>query len=127
MREGEDVSLITWGSMTKECRVAADRLAESGIEAEIIDLRTVAPLDVDSVVASVSKTGRAVIVHEAPRTAGVGAEVAAVLQEECLYDLHAPIRRVTGWDTVFPLKRSEHHYLPSVERIERAARATLEA
>jgi pyruvate dehydrogenase E1 component beta subunit len=78
-------------------------------------------------VGSVVKTGRAVVVHEAPRTAGFGAEVAAVLAEECLYELTAPVERVTGWDTVFPLKRGEHLYLPSVERIAAAARRTLQA
>jgi pyruvate dehydrogenase E1 component beta subunit len=89
-------------------------------------VRTLAPLDREGILASVQKTGRAVIVHEAPLTAGFGAEIAATISEHALYSLRAPIRRVTGWDTVFPLKRSESHYLPSVDRIVSAARATLE-
>jgi pyruvate dehydrogenase E1 component beta subunit len=126
-RSGDDVTLISWGAMTKETRAAADLLAAEGISAEVIDLRSLVPLDLPTLTESVGRTGRAVIVHEAPRTAGFGAEVAALLQEHCLFDLAAPIRRVTGWDTVFPLKRSEHHYLPSASRIVAAARQTLEA
>jgi pyruvate dehydrogenase E1 component beta subunit len=125
-RSGTDVTLITWGAMTKETRGAADLLATEGVEAEVIDLRSLVPLDRRTLVGSVVKTGRAVVVHEAPRTAGFGAEVAAVLAEECLYELTAPVERVTGWDTVFPLKRGEHLYLPSVERIAAAARRTLQ-
>jgi pyruvate dehydrogenase E1 component beta subunit len=102
-------------------------LAAEGIRAELIDLRSLVPLDEDAIFESVEKTGRAVVIHEAPRTGGFGGEIAAVIQERCLYELSAPIHRVTGWDTVFPLKRSEHHYLPSVERIVAAVRRTLEA
>ena len=125
--EGSDVTMITWGAMTKEARQAVSVLGEEGVSVELIDLRSLVPLDEDAIVASVQKTGRAVVVHEAPRTGGFGAEVAALIQERCLYALSAPIQRVTGWDTVFPLKRSEHHYLPSVERIVAASRRTLEA
>jgi pyruvate dehydrogenase E1 component beta subunit len=125
-REGDDVSLITWGAMTKETREAADLLADEGYSAEVIDLRSLVPLDLETLVESVSRTGRAVVVHEAPRTSGFGGEVVAAIQERCLFDLAAPILRVTGWDTVFPLKRSEHHYLPSAARIAAAARQTLE-
>jgi pyruvate dehydrogenase E1 component beta subunit len=124
--EGSDVTLITWGAMTKEARQAVTVLSEEGISAELIDLRTLVPLDEDSIISSVQQTGRAVVIHEAPRTGGFGAEIAAVIQERCLYALSAPVQRVTGWDTVFPLKRSEHHYLPSVERIVAAVRRTLE-
>jgi pyruvate dehydrogenase E1 component beta subunit len=124
--EGSDVTLITWGAMTKEARQAVTALAADGIRAELIDLRSLVPLDEDAVFASVEKTSRAVVIHEAPRTGGFGGEIAALIQERCLYALSAPIQRVTGWDTVFPLKRSEHHYLPSVERIVAAARRTLE-
>jgi pyruvate/2-oxoglutarate/acetoin dehydrogenase E1 component len=124
---GSDVTLITWGAMTKESRQAVTELAAQGISAELIDLRSLVPLDEDAIVSSVEKTGRAVVIHEAPRTAGFGAEIAAVIQERCLYALSAPVQRVTGWDTVFPLKRSEHHYLPSVDRIVGAVRRTLEA
>jgi pyruvate dehydrogenase E1 component beta subunit len=124
--EGSDVTLITWGAMTKEARQAVTALAADGIRAELVDLRSLVPLDEDAVFASVEKTSRAVVIHEAPRTGGFGGEIAALIQERCLYALSAPIQRVTGWDTVFPLKRSEHHYLPSVERIVAAARRTLE-
>jgi pyruvate dehydrogenase E1 component beta subunit len=124
--QGTDVTLITWGAMTKEARQAVSTLATEGIAAELIDLRSLVPLDEDAIVSSVEKTGRTVVIHEAPRTGGFGAEVAALIQERCLYALSAPVQRVTGWDTVFPLKRSEHHYLPSVERIVAAVRRTLE-
>ena len=124
-RSGTDVTLVSWGAMTKETRGAADVLAAEGIVSEVIDLRSLVPLDHKTLVESVAKTGRVVVVHEAPRTAGFGAEVAAILAEECLYDLTAPVQRVTGWDTVFPLKRGEHLYLPTVERVAAAARQTL--
>jgi pyruvate dehydrogenase E1 component beta subunit len=124
--EGSDVTLITWGAMTREARQAVSALAAEKIQAELIDLRSLVPLDEEAVFASVEKTGRAVVIHEAPRTGGFGGEIAALIQERCLYALSAPIQRVTGWDTVFPLKRSEHHYLPSVERIVAAVRRTLE-
>jgi pyruvate dehydrogenase E1 component beta subunit len=125
-RQGDDISLISWGAMLKETRQAADRLEEVGVSVEVLDLRTLSPLDREGIAGSVTKTGRAVVVHEAPLTAGFGAEVIATIQERCLYSLQAPVRRVTGWDTVFPLKRSEHHYLPSVERIVTAAESILE-
>lgn len=124
--EGSDVTLITWGAMTKEARQAVTALAAEGVRAELIDLRSLVPLDEEAIFGSVEKTGRAVVIHEAPRTGGFGGEIAALIQERCLYELSAPIQRVTGWDTVFPLKRSEHHYLPSVERIVAAVRRTLE-
>ncbi len=126
-REGDDVTLITWGAMTKETRQAADLLADEDISAEVIDLRSLVPLDLETLVESVGRTGRAVVIHEAPRTSGFGGEVVASVQEECLFSLASPILRVTGWDTVFPLKRSEHHYLPSASRIAAAARRTLES
>jgi pyruvate/2-oxoglutarate/acetoin dehydrogenase E1 component len=126
-RPGDDVTLIAWGAMMHEVRKTADVLAESGVSAEVVDLRSLVPLDVDTLVSSVAKTGRAVVVHEAPRTAGFGAEIVAQIMERCLYELHAPVQRVTGWDTVFPLKRSEHHYLPSVERIVAAVETVLDA
>jgi pyruvate dehydrogenase E1 component beta subunit len=126
-REGSDLTLISWGAMIKETRAAAGRLEESGVSVEVLDLRTLSPLDHDGIVSSAAKTGRVVVVHEAPRTAGLGAEVAAAIQEQALYSMLAPVRRVAGWDTVFPLKRSEAHYLPSVDRIVRAAEETLEA
>ncbi len=125
-REGSDITLISWGAMLKETRAAASTLEESGRSVEVLDLRTLSPLDHEGILASARKTGRVVVVHEAPRTVGLGAEIAALIQERAFYSLLAPIRRVTGWDTVFPLKRSEGHYLPGVDRIVRAAEATLE-
>ncbi|MDH3499249.1 MAG: alpha-ketoacid dehydrogenase subunit beta [Acidimicrobiia bacterium] len=126
-RTGSDVTLISYGAMTKEMRWAADHLATEGVSVEVIDIRTLVPLDEATVVASVEKTGRAVVITEAARTGGFASEIIAVIQERALYSLEAPIQRVTGWDTVFPLRRTEEYYLPSVERIVRAARATLEA
>ena len=125
-REGDDITLISWGAMMKETRQAASTLEAEGVSVEVIDVRTLSPLDRDGLARSVHKTGRAVIVHEAPLTGGFGAEIAASLQERCLYSLLSPIGRVTGWDTIFPLKRSESHYLPSVDRIVKAAETTLE-
>ena len=126
-RQGGDVTLISYGAMMREVRAAADALEAEGVVPEVIDLRTLSPLDVETVVASVAKTGRAVVVQEAPRTAGVASEVAAVLQEQALYSLLAPVQRVTGWDSVVPLRRAEKHYLPSTERVLAAARKVLEA
>jgi pyruvate dehydrogenase E1 component beta subunit len=125
-RSGDDVTIMAWGAMMRECRAAVEVLSADGVDVELIDVRSLVPLDVDALVGSVERTGRAVVVHEAPRTAGFGAEIAAQIQERCLYSLEAPILRVTGYDTIFPLKRSEHRYLPSVERIVKAARETLE-
>jgi pyruvate dehydrogenase E1 component beta subunit len=125
-RTGSDVTLISWGAMTKETRAAAEALAPKGIDAEVIDVRSLVPLDTDTILGSVERTGRAVVIHEAPRNAGFGAELSALIAERCLYSLRAPVRRVTGWDTVFPLKRGEGLYLPSVERIVAAAMSTME-
>ena len=125
-RQGSDISLISWGAMMRETRQAAKHLGDEGVSVELVDVRTLSPLDREGLATSVEKTGRAVIVHEAPLTSGFGAEIAASLQQRCLYSLLAPIERVTGWDTIFPLKRSEDHYLPSVDRILNAAERTLE-
>jgi pyruvate dehydrogenase E1 component beta subunit len=125
-REGNDITLISWGAMMKETRAAASALEGQGVSVEVLDLRTLSPLDTAGIVASAEKTGRVVVIHEAPRTGGLGGEIAAVIQEQALYSLLGPVRRVTGWDTVFPLKRSEGHYLPSVERILHTAEETLE-
>jgi pyruvate/2-oxoglutarate/acetoin dehydrogenase E1 component len=116
-REGGDVTLVAWGAMMREVSAAAEALVGDGVDADVIDVRTLSPMDVEAIVSSVERTGRAVVVHEAPRTAGLAGEVIASIQERALYSLQAPIARVTGWDTVFPLKRSEHLYLPSVERV----------
>lgn len=124
-RIGADVTLISYGAMMKETRMAADKLEADGISPTVVDLRTLVPLDTATVIDSVTRTGRAVIIHEAPRTAGIGAEIAAQIGERALFALEAPVQRVTGWDTIFPLKRGEHHYLPGVDRIVAAAQATL--
>ena len=125
LREGSDITFVTWGAMTKETLAAADTLAGEGISVEVIDVATLKPLDNDSVVASVAKTGRCVIIHEAPLTGGFGAEIAARIAERGLISLLAPIERVAGWDTVMPLPRLEQHYLPGEPRIVAAARRIL--
>jgi pyruvate dehydrogenase E1 component beta subunit len=126
-RPGEDVTVVAWGSMTREARQAADLLEEDGIDAEVLDVRSLVPLDADALISSVEKTGRVVIVHEAPRTAGLAGELIALIQERALYSLQAPVARVTGWDTVFPLKRSEHLYLPTPRAIARTVRRVMAA
>lgn len=118
--EGSDVTLIAWGAMLHPGLKAASRMAEKGIEVEVIDLRTLSPLDSATLIQSVEKTGRAVIVHEAPRTCGLGAEIAAQLCEEALLSLEAPIARVTGYDTPIPLPKTEKYYLPDVDQIVEA-------
>ena len=124
--QGEDVTLIAYGAMMRETIAAAAELDDDGISTTVIDLRSLVPLDIGTVIGSVERTGRVVIIHEAPRTAGFGGEVAAQIQERALYSLQAPIERVTGWDTVVPLRKSEGHYIPSVARIVAAARRTME-
>lgn len=124
LREGEDVTIVTWGAMTIESLRAAAELASHGISAEVVDLATLSPIDIDTILASVAKTGRLVIVHEAARNVGVGAEIAALVAERGLYDLLAPIQRVTGFDTVMPLFKLEHDYIPSVRRIIDAVELT---
>jgi 2-oxoisovalerate dehydrogenase E1 component beta subunit len=122
LKEGRDLTLISWGAMVRETLAAADELAADGIEAEVIDLATLKPYDEETVLASVSKTGRCVIVHEAARTGGFGAEIAALMSERALLSLLAPVARVTGYDTIIPLPRLEQSYMPSVGRIAAAAR-----
>jgi pyruvate dehydrogenase E1 component beta subunit len=124
-REGTDVSVFTWGAMTRPTMEAADNL-EGEIDVEVVDLRTLSPLDIDAVVESFKKTGRAAVIHEAPRTAGVGAEITATIQEECLLYQEAPVERVTGFDVPFPLAALEDYYLPEPERIESGIREAFE-
>src|SRR5215831_17275267 len=126
LREGRDVTLITWGAVVKETLAAAEELAAQSIDAEVIDLATLKPYDEETVVASVTKTGRCVIVHEAARTGGFGAEIAALIAERGLTSLLAPIARVTGYDTVMPLPRLEQRYIPSVARIVAATHKVCE-
>jgi pyruvate dehydrogenase E1 component beta subunit len=117
LREGSDITLVSWGASIHETLQAATALADRGVSAEVIDVACVKPLDLDTLEASVRKTGRCVIVHEAPRSCGVGAEIAASLYERVLLDLQAPIQRVTAPDIPPPLYRLEHLYIPSVEDI----------
>jgi pyruvate dehydrogenase E1 component beta subunit len=126
LREGTDITLVAWGAMVHETLEAADALAEQGVSAEVIDAATLKPLDMSTILASVEKTGRCVVVHEAARTLGLGAEIGAELAEKGLLFLMAPVKRVTGYDTVIPLPRTEMRYLPSVSRIVKAAREALE-
>jgi pyruvate dehydrogenase E1 component beta subunit len=126
LRPGSDITLVTWGAMTHETLQAADKLAERGISAEVIDVATLKPLDMDTILQSLEKTGRCVIVHEAARTGGFGAEIAANIAEKGLMSLMAPVKRVTGYDTVMPLFRLEQHYMPSVQRILDAVTETME-
>ena len=126
LRAGTDVTLVSWGAMLNETQAAAEALAQEGVMAEVIDVATLKPLDMTTILESVARTGRCVIVHEATRTGGFGAEIAANLAEHGLYSLLAPVQRVTAWDVVVPLSRLEYQYMPSVERIVAAVRKTLE-
>jgi 2-oxoisovalerate dehydrogenase E1 component beta subunit len=121
-RAGQAVTVLTYGAMVFVCEAAAQ---ESGIDAEIVDLRSLWPLDLPAIVNSVKKTGRCVIVHEATRTSGFGAELAALVQEHCFYNLEAPIERVTGWDTPYP-HALEWAYFPGPDRVGAALRRVTE-
>ena len=123
VRDGTDITVMTWGALVHECETALDQRPE--VRAELIDLRSLRPLDRGTLVRSVSKTGRAVVVHEAPCTGGLGAEVAALLQEEALLHLKAPIARVTGPDAIMPLYKLEPAYLPNAGGIAAAVDAAL--
>ena len=125
VRPGEQVTLLAWSGMVSIAEEAAAKAAAAGISAEVLDLRTLMPFDLDAILASVQKTGRCVIVHEAPRTCGFGAELIASIQERAIAHLEAPILRVTGLDTPFPYSL-EHEYLPTADRVVGAIRQTLE-
>lgn len=125
LREGTDVTLVTWGAMVHQTLEAADGLAEEGYAAEVIDVATLKPYDLETILASVARTGRCVVISEAPRTAGFASEIAASVAELGLMTLMAPVQRVTGYDTVVPLARLEKHYIPSVARIVTAAQAAI--
>jgi 2-oxoisovalerate dehydrogenase E1 component subunit beta len=126
LREGTDVTLVTWGAMTHETMQAAEQLSKEGVSAEVIDVATIKPLDVQTILNSVAKTGRCVIVHEAVRTAGMGAEIAAEVAERGLLNLLAPVQRVAGYDTVMPLYKLENDYMPDAGRITEAVKHTME-
>ncbi|HXP72652.1 MAG TPA: alpha-ketoacid dehydrogenase subunit beta [Stellaceae bacterium] len=125
VREGTELTLIAWGAMVKDALESADALARTGVSVEVIDVATLKPLDEETILASVKKTGRAVIVHEAPLTGGFGAEIAARIAEHALLSLLAPIERVAGYDTVIPLPRLEQHYFPDAVHISGAARRAM--
>ncbi len=124
-REGSDLTLIAYGAMVKVAAAAADLLAEEGVSAHLLDLRTLRPLDETAVLEAAARTGRVVIVQEAGRTVGFAAEVAALVAERALFDLQAPVERVTGYDVAFPYWRLEQHYMPTPQRVLDAARRTL--
>ena len=117
VQEGSDVTVVAWGAMVREVLSAAEQLKADKIDMEIIDLRTISPIDIETIANSVRKTRRAVIVHEAPKTCGLGAEIIALINEKALLSLEAPVERVTGFDIPVPLPKSEHYYLPNPKRI----------
>ena len=112
VQEGKDVTVVAWGAMIREVLTAAQQLKEEKVDVEVIDLRTISPIDSETIVTSIRKTGRGVIVHEAPRTCGMGAELIALINDKAFLSLQAPIERVTGFDIPVPLPKTEHYYLP---------------
>jgi len=125
VQEGKDVTVVAWGAMVREVLNAAEQLKGDKIDLEIIDLRTISPIDVETIITSIRKTGRAVIVHEAPKTCGLGAEIIALVNEKALLSLQAPVERVTGFDIPVPLMKTEHYYLPNPKRIVMAAKKVM--
>lgn len=126
LKEGSDITLVSWGAMMHETLTVARQLEQQGISCEVIDVATIKPLDMETILNSVQKTGRCVIVHEAPLTCGVGAEIAAQLAEKALLFLQAPVKRVTGYDVVVPYFKLEKQYIPSQQRIIDAVTQTME-
>jgi len=125
LKAGDDVTLVSWGASIMETLQAAQQLQEDGVSAEVIDVATIKPLDMDTILASVKRTGRCVVIHEAARSFGVGAEISAQIAEKALLHLQAPVQRVTGFDTHMPYMRNEQFYLPSTDDIIAAAKQTL--
>ncbi len=125
-REGEDVAVFTYGAMTRRTLEAAENLAADGIECEVVDLRTVSPLDREAIVEAFERTGRAAVVHEAPKSGGLAGEITSIIQEEALLYQEAPVKRVAGFDVPYPLYALEDYYLPSVKRIEEGIREAAE-
>jgi len=126
LRVGTDVTLVTWGAMVKETLAATELLAREGISAEVIDVATLKPLDIDTILASVEKTGRCVIIHEAAKSGGIGAEISAQIAERGMMFLQAPVQRITGYDTVVPYGRLEKYYLPNEHQIVNAVHQAME-
>ncbi len=126
LREGKDITLVSWGAMIKETLEAADTLKQQDIECEVIDVACMNPLDHDTILASVAKTGRCVVIHEAPKSCAVGAEISATIAERALLSLKAPVQRVTGYDTVMPYYKLEQQYMPNTADILAAVQTTLE-
>ena len=126
LKQGTDITLVSWGASMHETMIVAQKLAEEGISAEVIDVATIKPLDIETILDSVRKTGRCVIIHEAAKTCGVGSEISAQIAENALLDLQAPVQRVTGYDTVMPYFKLEKFYIPSEKRIMDAVKQTLE-
>jgi 2-oxoisovalerate dehydrogenase E1 component beta subunit len=126
LRVGDDVTLVTWGAMVKETLSAAETLSQEGISAEVIDVATIKPLDMETIFTSVEKTGRCIVIHEAPSTCGVGAEIIAQVAEKAMFSLKAPPERIAGFDTIVPYARLEKYYLPSEKRIIAAVHRLME-
>lgn len=126
LQQGEDVTLISWGASMHETLQTAKQLENEGISCDVIDVATIKPLDIETILASVEKTGRCVIVHEGAKTCGVGAELSAQIMEHCFTDLLAPVQRVTGYDTVMPYFQLEKQYIPSISRIKNTVMSIME-
>jgi len=125
VKQGKDVSLFAWGAMVRETLTAAEQLAGDQIDAEVIDLRSISPMDGEAIINSIRKTGRGVVVHEAPKSFGPGAEIIALINEKALLSLQAPVERVTGFDIPVPLSKSEHYFLPNPKRIVMAVKKVM--
>jgi 2-oxoisovalerate dehydrogenase E1 component beta subunit len=126
LQEGDDITLVSWGASIHETLQAAKQLKLEGVSCEVIDVATIKPLDIETIINSVEKTGRCIIIHEGAKTCGVGAEISAQLMENCLPDLLAPVQRITGYDVVMPYFQLEKHYIPSVNRIKTSVMSLME-
>ena len=125
VQEGKDVTVVAWGAMVREVLNAAEQLKGDRIDLEIIDLRTISPMDTETIMTSIKKTGRGVVVHEAPKTCGLGAEIIALINEKAFLSLQAPVQRVTGFDIPVPLMKTEHYYLPNPKKIVMAVKKVM--
>jgi len=125
VQEGKDVTVVAWGAMVREVLSASEQLKGDKIDLEIIDLRTISPMDTETIIASIKKTGRGVVVHEAPKTCGLGAEIIALINEKAFLSLQAPVERVTGFDIPVPLMKTEHYYLPNPKKIVMAVKKVM--